>query len=70
MRSYSHQAASNLEITLPDYSPDLEHTLSFALAEAQRTHSRVLGTPYLWLGNRPAWLRSVCQAVCYNLDQL
>jgi len=35
---------------LPDISPDLERALALALAEAQRTHSRVLGTPHLFIG--------------------
>jgi ATP-dependent Clp protease ATP-binding subunit ClpC len=35
---------------LPDFSLDLERVLALALAEAQRTHSHVLGTPHLFIG--------------------
>lgn len=37
-------------VALPDFSPDLERAFTLALAEAQRTHSRVLGTPHLFIG--------------------
>ena len=35
---------------MPDFSPDLERVLAHALAEAQRAHSRVLGTPHFFIG--------------------
>ncbi len=35
---------------MPDISPDLERAKTLALAEARRTHSRVLGTPHLFIG--------------------
>jgi ATP-dependent Clp protease ATP-binding subunit ClpC len=35
---------------MPDFSPDLERVLALALAEAQRAHSRVLGTPHFFIG--------------------
>jgi hypothetical protein len=35
---------------LSDFAPDLERAFSLALAEAQRAHSHVLGTPHLFIG--------------------
>lgn len=35
---------------MPDFSPDLEHAFALALAEARQLHSRVLGTPHLFIG--------------------
>jgi ATP-dependent Clp protease ATP-binding subunit ClpC len=35
---------------MPDLATDLERAFSLALAEAQRAHSRVLGTPHLFIG--------------------
>ena len=32
------------------FAPDLENVFTLALVEAQRTHSRVLGTPHLFIG--------------------
>ena len=35
---------------MPDFAPDLEQVIAIAYAESQHAHSRVLGTPQLFIG--------------------